>query len=341
VDGIEIVATSRRTGSDSHDSRISVVALDIQADGLTEGLAALEPELVIHCAGPYQGQDYRVAHATLDCGAHYLDLADGREFVVQFPEQVDAAARNARRTAITGASTLPTLSSAVIDHLGERFTRIDEIDIAIAPGQRAPRGTATMQAVLGYAGEPFSWWNEGEWRTAHGWQEFRRIRFPFGVRCAAACDVPDLELLPLRYPSARTVTFHAALEIAAEHYALWILAAVRRLGLRLPMQRLAKTLNRLGSWFDRLGTDCGGMRVSVVGEHARGDICRATWQLVARNNHGPQIPCMATILLALKLVRREQLPIGAHACVGLLGLAEFAPEFSRWRITSSIDESAE
>ena len=49
---------------------------------------------------------------------------------------------------------------------------------------------------------------------------------------------------------------------------------------------------------------------------------------------------MAAILLTLKLARGEALPVGAQPCVGMLRLSEFAPEFSRWNITSSIEESA-
>jgi saccharopine dehydrogenase-like NADP-dependent oxidoreductase len=336
--GIEVIATGRRAVETSNGVLSS--ELDIDSTRFAEALGALAPQVVTHCAGPYQGQDYRVAEAALACGAHYIDLADGREFVVQFSKQVDVAARAAGRVAVTGASTLPALSSAVIDHLGKRFSRIKQIEIAIAPGQRAPRGTATMQAVLGYAGEPLQWWTEGEWQTAHGWQELRRIRFPYGTRCAAACDVPDLELLPERYPDAQTVTFHAALELPVEHYALWSLAALRRLGVRLPMQRWARTLNRIGGWLDRFGTDCGGMRVSVAGDHRSGGVRRATWQLVAKSNHGPEIPCMAAILLTLKVARGEALSAGARPCVGLLQLGEFDAEFSRWNITSSIEESA-
>lgn len=325
--GIEVIATGRASG------------LDIRSSSFANALNALAPHVLIHCAGPYQDQDYRVAEAALACGAHYIDLADGRDFVVRFSQRVDAVARVAERVAITGASTLPALSSAVIDHLAPRFTKIREIEIAIAPGQRAPRGTATMQAVLGYAGEPFLWWKDGAWCSAFGWQELRRIRFPYGVRYAAACDVPDLELLPERYPDAQTVTFHAALELAVEHYALWSLAGLRRLGVRLPVQRWAAKLNQMGTWLDRFGTDCGGMRVSVTGDHVSGGHRRATWQLVAKKNHGPEIPCMAAILLTLKLARGEAIPVGARACVGLLQLAEFAPEFSRWDITHSIEES--
>ncbi len=37
--------------------------------------------LVVHAAGPFQGADYRVAELCLELGAHYIDVADAREFV--------------------------------------------------------------------------------------------------------------------------------------------------------------------------------------------------------------------------------------------------------------------
>src|SRR5262245_1567382 len=199
---LTVIAAGRHPGAPS-GAPVLHRTLDLDAPDFAAELGRLEPDLVIHCAGPYQGQDYRVVGAALACGAHYIDLADGREFVVRFAAQNHAAASRAGRTAVTGASTLPALSSAVIDRLEERFARIEEIEIAIAPGQLAPRGTATMAAVLGYAGRGFRWWQDGEWRTAYGWQELRRMRFPFGERLAAACDVPDLTLLPERYPGVR------------------------------------------------------------------------------------------------------------------------------------------
>src|SRR5206468_5264724 len=110
-------------------------------------------------------------------GAHYLDLADGRQFVTRFPYYVHPAAREAQRVAISGASSVPALSSAVIDSLSARLSQIEEIQIAIAPGQRAPRGEATVAAVLGYAGRRFKWRSGGAWRDAWGWQELKRMRF--------------------------------------------------------------------------------------------------------------------------------------------------------------------
>jgi hypothetical protein len=162
------------------------------------------------------------------------------------------------------------------------------------------------------------------------------MRFAFGTRYAAACDVPDLALFPARYPGVRTVTFRAALEVAVQHWALWCIAGLRRIGLPLPVERCARSLDRVGTWLDRFGSDCGGMSVSVTGAGIGGGRQRATWQLVAKSNHGPEIPCMPAVLVACKLARGEALLPGAHACMGMLKLSDFQGEFERWNISTRI-----
>lgn len=100
-------------------------AVDIGAPDFTQQLRALSPELVIHCVGPFQGQDYRVADAVLAAGAHYLDLADGRQFIAEFAARVKDQAVIAGRVAISGASTLPALSSAVVEELRVGLSSIE------------------------------------------------------------------------------------------------------------------------------------------------------------------------------------------------------------------------
>jgi hypothetical protein len=334
--GIEVVATSRQV-RERGPGGVRCAPLDTDSASFSGALAELRPDIVIHCAGPYQGQDYRVAEAALLAGAHYLDLADGRAFVSHFAEALREREGAASHAAISGASTLPALSSAVIDHLKTGFVRLTSIETAIAPGQHAPRGTATLAAVLGYAGQGFPWWIDGAWRTAFGWQELVRIRFPFGRRWAAACDVPDLQLFPAYYRGVESVTFRAALEVSVQHFGLWGLASLGRLGIPLPLARWASTINRIGGWLDRFGSDCGGMRVDVTGEIPGGRRERRSFLLTAKDNHGPEIPCMAAVLLALKLARGEPVPSGARPCMGLLSLTEFESEFARWGITTDVE----
>lgn len=343
--GIEVIAAGRHADRDGKglfaESRIQFARLDLAAADFHAALERLAPRIVIHCAGPFQGHDYRVVSAATSVGADYIDLSDGRDFVARFAECNDAATRLAGRLAVSGASTVPALSSAVVDHFAGRFERLREIQIVIAPAQRARRGSATIAGVLSYAGRPFKWLSGGDWANAYGWQELRRTRIEgVGTRWAAACDVPDLELFPARYPGVETVEFRAALEVGIQHRALWLAGMLRRGGLRLPIERWSAPLDRVASWFDELGGEYGGMLVSLEGIQPGGRSMRVEWHLTAPANHGPEIPCMAAVLLARKLAGGELTARGAMPCMGLLDLAEFEPEFRRWGIATTILENA-
>jgi saccharopine dehydrogenase-like NADP-dependent oxidoreductase len=335
---MELLVASRRRESVSGVARAQAVTLDLADAHFPQHLREMSPGLVVHCVGPFQGQDYRVATAALDAGAHYLDLADGREFVSRFASELHERAVAARRTAITGASTLPALSSAVVEELQQGLSSIECIELIIAPGQRAPRGRATLEAVFSYLGRAFPVWRRGKWVRSWGWMDLRRIRLDIGSRLAAACDVPDLTLFPSRFPGVETVTFHAALEFRTQHLALWGLAALRRMGLPLPATRWAVALNGLAGWFDSVAGEEGGMWVRVVGARGEGGRIRRTWQLTTPALTGPEIPCMPAILLARKFARGERPGSGAFECTGFLRLSDFAPEFSQRSITTRTEE---
>jgi hypothetical protein len=337
---IELMVAGRRAVSVPGAEEVPSVLIDIDGAVFAQAVKDLSPGLIIHCVGPFQGQDYRVANAALAAGAHYLDLADGRQFIAGFARAMNDQAVRAGRAAISGASTLPALSSAVVEELREGIS-LESIEVTIAPGQRAPRGKATLEAVFSYLGRPFQVWRKGRWRRAWGWMELEEIRLDVGGRLAAACDVPDLELFPARYPGIQTVHFSAALEFGAQHLTLWGLAALRRVGLPFPVARWAVGLNPLAGIFDAAAGEKGGMRVSVVGDRSDGGgRVRRTWQLTAPAMDGPEIPCMAAILLARRLARGEVFQSGAFPCMGFLTLSEFAPEFARWKISARMEEGA-
>ena len=86
-ESLTVISASRRRSNPAADLaalNIQAAQIDVVADGFVDALRKLNPGLVIHCVGPFQGQDYRVAHATLASGAHYIDLSDGRDFVSGF-----------------------------------------------------------------------------------------------------------------------------------------------------------------------------------------------------------------------------------------------------------------
>lgn len=341
---LQVIGASRHSrpaaAAEQTGTAVEHARLDLRGESFANELRALAPAIVVHCAGPFQGQDYRVARAVLSAGAHYIDLADGRGFVARFADEIGAASIAANRVAICGASTLPALSSAVIDAFAPRFARIDEIEVIIAPAQRAPRGAATLAAVFSYAGRPFQVWRGGAWHVAYGWQELeRRDLADLGRRWSAPCDVPDLELFPSRYPSVRRVEFRAALELGVSHFALWLIAAVQRAGVPMRTARFAERIDQLATLFDGFGSEQGGMVVQLVGVGSDGAPLIVRWRLTADHNHGPEIPCMPSILLARKLAAGELVARGAHPCMGFLGLEDYADEFARWGMTTRVEES--
>jgi saccharopine dehydrogenase-like NADP-dependent oxidoreductase len=335
---IELICAGRRGKPAAGAESVRVAVVDIRAAGLIKRFLEIAPGIVIHCAGPYQGQDYTVARAAIAVGAHYLDLADGRAFVSGFREQLDDSAHRAGVVALTGVSTLPALSSAVIDVLRIGLTRLGSVHVIIAPGQRASRGVATLAAVFSYLGKPFKVWRSGRWENAWGWMGLERVDLAVGQRLSAWCDVPDLELLPAHYPGIQTVTFKAALEFWPQHVALWSLACLRRAGVRISVENWAPVLERFAACWDRFAGNSGGMRVRVTGADATGKVLTRDWQVVAEAEKGPEIPCMAAILVAKRMISGQLPLIGARPCLSELPLEEFAPEFERWGMRVQIGE---
>jgi saccharopine dehydrogenase-like NADP-dependent oxidoreductase len=301
----------------------SSCTVDANAPGLALELKQLRVDTVIHTAGPFQGQDYQVARAAIEAGANYIDLADGREFVAGIGE-LDEQARERGLLVTSGASSLPALSSAVVDRYLPRFGQLHSIRHGIASGARAP-GVATMRGVFGYCGKPFKRLVAGSKETTFGWLDLQRHDFaaPVGKRLLGSCDVPDLDLFPARYPGVHTVTFHAGFASAPGHLFVWACAQLARLGLLKSLVPLVDALHAVSKWMEPFVSDKGAMFVAMEGSGIDGRPLRLEWQLVAAQNHGPHIPCGAAIALAGKLARGDVLPRGAIPCMGILTVQDY------------------
>jgi short subunit dehydrogenase-like uncharacterized protein len=58
----------------------STVCFDVRRDIDTQ-LETLKPAVVVNTCGPFQSSDYGIAESCIRHGVHYIDLADGRDFV--------------------------------------------------------------------------------------------------------------------------------------------------------------------------------------------------------------------------------------------------------------------
>lgn len=292
--------------------------LDFQAPDFTDRLREVAASLVIHTAGPFQGQNYSVPLACIAAGTHYTDLADGRAYVCGI-RTLDQAAKRNDTLVVSGASSVPALSAAVIDAFKTQFTSIQSIDHGITSGARPP-GQATMQGVLAYAGKPFSQWRDDQWRQVHGWQDLTRRHYPAPVqaRWIANCDVPDLDLFPKRYAPVRSVQFRAGVGPATNMIGLWLASWLVRMGWISSLASWVPVLHRVASALARFGSKCSAMHVTVRGLDLNGEAAMRNWFLLADQDHGPFIPCFPAIALARKMLRDEISVRGALPCMGLL-----------------------
>jgi NAD(P)-dependent dehydrogenase (short-subunit alcohol dehydrogenase family) len=297
-------------------------AIDIDGD-IGAALARIDPHLVIHTTGPFQTQDHRVARACIDQGCHYLDLADARSFVATIG-MLDAAAKDKAVMVISGASSVPCLTAAVIDHYLPGFAALDSVDYGISAAQQTNRGLATTSAILSYVGQPFEMLRDGNPCTVIGWQDTHSERYPeIGRRWFGNCDIPDLALFPLRYPQLKSMRFAAGHELAILHAGTWALSWAVRWGLVRSLGPYAERLLRLAFLFDWMGSSRSGFHMVLSGIGQDGNAKTARFFLIARSGHGPYIPCVPAILLTRKLAHGDFDRSGAIPCVDLIGLDDY------------------
>lgn len=341
IEGIVVLVggrDQRRASELAREVGGEAVCLDMNQPTLAGRLNELKVNLVISTAGPFQGQDYRVARAAIGARAHYIDLADARQFVCGIHE-LDRAARSAGVLVCSGASSVPALASAVIDELLPRFQRLESIHHGISSSAKIP-GHATVAAVLGYCGKPLRQWRQGRWQSVHGWQGLSRHRFPAPLRqrWLAHCDVPDLELFPQRYPDVQDVRFSAGLGLSLTQFGTWALSWLVRAGLLKNAAGLSNGLHRMAVALEPLGDGRSGMFVHLQGADGEGRPLGLCWELLAQNDHGPNIPCMAAVALARKLAAGELRQRGATPCIGLLSTQEYLYELEGLSISHGLRE---
>jgi hypothetical protein len=306
-----------------------------------DGLAALGAWAVVDAAGPFQGQDHAFPRAVLAARAHYVDLADARDFVAGFEAALDGQARAAKRWAITGASSTPALSHAALDAMTAGWTRIDRVEAAISPGARTPRGLSVIRAILGWAGAPVRVLAKGHWATRPGWGDPRRTPFPgLGRRWTGLAEVPDLDLLPDRFHVRRDAVFRAGLELSILHLGLWALSLARRARLVRTLEPLAVLLGEAAGLVAPLGSDRGGMVVSAEGLDADGVRRLARWSLCAEAGAGPSTPAAPAAATLRALLDGELGDPRAAPCVGLVGLGAILHELRDLPIRTRLESQS-
>ena len=275
-------------------------------------------DVIADAAGPFHayGDDpYRIAKAAIEAGSHYFDLCDNAAFC-QGINVLDGAAKTAGVTVASGMSSVPAVSSAVVEALCAGQTPL-MIETAILPGNKAPRGRAVVESILDQTGQTYVERQGGRDVLVRSWSGPRTYDLGEYRRQGWRIEVPDQRLFPDHF-DCQSVSFRAGLELGVMRYGLGVLSLVRRkFGFGIPnwfvslMMAGAKAL-------EPFGTDRGAMVVDVTLPNDAGFV-RKTWVMRAENGDGPYTPAIAIRAACRDLATLKS---GAGPALSLVTLAQ-------------------
>jgi hypothetical protein len=320
---LDLVLAARNEG------RLSNLAAELgagyaQFDRNAPDPQALRVFAVIDCSGPFQSSHYTLPAMAVKAGAHYIDIADARDFVAGFEAELTPLATDC--AAVTGASSTPALSNAALDAITAGWTRIDSVTAGISPGARAPRGLSVVKAILSWAGQPLRVFHEGAWRNEPGWSLTRRtVILGVGRRWLSLAETPDLDILPARFSPRDEALFLAGIEPPLLHLGLAAAAAPVRYGALRSLAPLARPFRFLAGVLTPFGGAMGGMIVQARGADSVGEALAAQWSLSVAGELGPHIPTLAAAAV-LKALIEGRWPPGARTCAGQLRLGDILAE---------------
>ena len=302
--------------------------LQVDRQRLATALQAERPELVVDASGPFQDYGehrYGAIEACIAAGIDYLDFADAADFVFGV-SQYDARARAAGIYALSGVSSFPVLTAAV---LREMATHMDIVSVegGIAPSPYAGIGLNVMRAVVGYAGSPVKLRRNGRDGHGIGLAESRRFtvavpgRLPLRNLHFSLVDVPDLQVLPPEHPTMTDIWMGAGPVPEILHRVLNLLAKAR-LHLKLPSLEPCSRLFYTVLNLMKFGEHRGGMIVRALGTRD-GARVEQSWHLLAEANDGPYIPSMAIEAVIRKQLAGDRPSPGARPATHALELSDY------------------
>lgn len=294
---------------------------------LAPTLARYTPDIVVDASGPFNlksDKPYAAVEACLAVGCHYLDLADGADFVMNI-SQFDQVAREKDLTIVSGLSTCPALTGAVLKDAQKDMT-VKSFEIGVAPSPFAKMGLSVVKGIFDYAGSKITTRENGQnvSRLALGNARRKTIcppgAMPLRNRLFSFVDCPDLQVFPLHNSGMQNGWVGAGTKPGWLLRILMLLAKIRA-AFGLPaFSFLAKP----GHWF--LNSFARGEHRGGLYMNLKNDDETREWHVLAEGDDGPFIPSMACAALIHKWCEHPP-EIGARDASQELSLEDFDPFF--------------
>jgi hypothetical protein len=298
-------------------------------------LEIIDPDLVVDATGPFQlygKEPYQVVKACIELGIDYMDLADGSEFVKNI-SLFDEPAKAKGTYILSGVSSFPVLTAAVVRRLSIGLSQVITIKGGIAPSPYAGVGLNVIRAIAIYSGKRLPLIRNGQRSFGYALTETMRYTIsppgyiPLKNTLFSLVDVPDLQVLPELWIGLDAIWMGAGPVPEILHRMLIGLAWLVRIGILpslLPFASLFHFVINILRW----GEHRGGMFVLVEGVDNKGKKIERSWHLLAEGDDGPFIPSMAVeAIVRNSLTGKKPMP-GARPAANDLELEDYESIFN-------------
>jgi len=258
--------------------------------------------------------------------------------------QFDEAAKKNGVFIISGASTFPALSFAIIRDLTEGWQRVEGVEMGLSPSPKAGLGRNVIEAILTYAGKPTATLNDGEIKLAPALVDSRRyVIAPPGVEPLpplrfSLIDLPDQTLMPERFSHLKDLWPGVATRPQILLRGLNGCARFVHWGVLKSLSPLAGisfwSMNRVA-----FGAHRGGMFLQVKGVDETGQHRTRAWHMMAEGDDGPFIPTMAVAALIQRQLDGEKIQPGARPATQDFTLLDYEKIFATRDIIARIRDT--
>jgi short subunit dehydrogenase-like uncharacterized protein len=276
--------------------RLEALELDLTKRGMLSK-ASRGCLAVICAAGPFTGLPASLPEEALAAGAHWLDIADDRQWLLRLllpiDRHLDALAREKHLAVIPGLSTTPALSGLLARTRLEGVPSPVRISLTLFIGNRNAKGAAAIASLI---------------ESCTG--AARMVRTPFGNRLA--CGVPTADSALLRREVGLAADFAVAFEFPPAGPVICAVASVLRRCNRTTRGHIARVASRLLTPLSLFGRDTGVLQAELTSA----DGSRRNAALIGSGQRMAILPCAIVL---------ESLLDGTLSARGVISPATYLP----------------
>jgi len=271
-------------------------------------------DLVINCAGPFYKYGAKVATAAIETKTHYIDICDDPE---PLPKLIalDAAARRAGVTVLTGMGWNPGISNLAARLAANLLDQVDEIKIAWVAGSGDAGGKAALAHTLhGITGE-IPVFRDGKHIKVPAWTEMEIVEFPAPLRELPTYLFGHPE--PITLPKEIDVN---TIEVRGGISPRWnngVLRLLRSLGFTRSNKAIDSTagfIHSIQKLFSIGGVKHSGLRIDVTGRK-EGQERHLVFNMLDRIRPLAGTPCAVAALMLLEEAITRRGVVAPEMCI--------------------------